>query len=243
MIGVWLFYNYADMVIDIVNSKEFKSDLGHALAEETPTELKTIKRWSKISFVLLSGAGIIGQLCGLIGGVRGYIFMVNAHVFINLFVVFAHVLLFICAFAFTSITINQTHTFDMGAKIGGITFLVVNITVGWLFRRDINMIRHREKLSRCTCSYIAAAQAQFAAQQQQAQQQQQYITGPDGSRYMIARPTPIGGGGSRLNGGNGNGNGGNGPDGDNGNGGGGGGGGGGNSNQWPIMPPGGQLWP
>ena len=96
--------------------------------------------------------------------------MVNAHVFINLFVVFAHVLLFICAFAFTSITINQTHTFDMGAKIGGITFLVVNITVGWLFRRDINMIRHREKLSRCTCSYIAAAQAQFAAQQQQAQQ-------------------------------------------------------------------------
>lgn len=43
MIGVWLFYNYADMVIDIVNSKEFKSDLGHALAEETPNELKTIK--------------------------------------------------------------------------------------------------------------------------------------------------------------------------------------------------------
>lgn len=188
MIGVWLFYNYADMVIDIVNSKEFKSDLGHALAEETPKELKTIKvgfyqpyhvttfinpflfqRWSKISFVLLSGAGIIGQLCGLIGGVRGYIFMVNAHVYINLFVVFAHVVLFVGAFAFTSITINQTHTFDITAKIGGITFLVINITAGWFFRRDINLIRHREKLSRCTCSYIAAAQAQFAAQQQQQQ--------------------------------------------------------------------------
>ena len=95
-------------------------------------------------------------------------------------------------------------------------------------------MHYQEKLSRCTCSYIAAAQAQFAAQQAQQQQlhqpgggnsqgQQQYITGPDGSRYMIARPPPIGG--SRPGGGgDGNGN----PN--------------ENGNGWPVMGPG-IVWP
>ena len=195
--------------------------------------------------MLLSGAGILGELSGVIGGLRSYFFMVSAHVIINLGVAVSHLAIWLFVFIFAShINLEKTVTFETTIKIGGVTFVILNLAAGFLFRRDLQLIHYREKLSRCTCSYIAAAQAQYAQQQQAAQQAQhqavqqmhsgggpggappvsQYITGPDGSRYMVARPPPIGAGPPRP-----------GNPGGNGSGGGGGGGGSNSQDDWPPM--------
>ena len=151
--------------------------------------------------------------------------MASSHVVINVFVVATHILIGVCIFIFYSnISLEKTQTFVAYEIIGAILFLAINMSIGYLFRKDLYFIQHREKMTRCTCSYIAAAQAQFSRQQtQQLAQQQQlqaaasqhlgtgpgshYITGPDGSRYMIARPPPIGAGtrsNSNANNGNNN---------------------------------------
>ena len=43
MAGVWLYYHYCERVIDILDSKEFRSDLGHENAEDSPDDFRAIK--------------------------------------------------------------------------------------------------------------------------------------------------------------------------------------------------------
>jgi len=160
----------------------------------------------------MSGTAIVCQICGVIGGMRGYRVMANAHVALNTVLVAASLLLilFILLIPFVVTTphsdILPDYKLDVYVKFLVVVAWIANIAIGYAFRRDLNLIHYREKLSRCTCAYIHAAQQQMAAAAQQAHQAQQqhhsppppppphsqYITGPDGSRYVVSRPPPLG---------------------------------------------------
>ena len=149
----------------------------------------------------------------MIAGLRQYNFCVNAHVWINLFVASVLVISICLSFFFYWKQKQYESLLDYHVnwiKIALEFIWLMNIGIGIAVRHDIRLIRHQEKQSRCTCAYIQAIKNQmFAAQQAQAQAQSmmnqsdqhlQYgsasasasphcITGPDGSRYVISRPT------------------------------------------------------